>query len=128
MKGAEVTEGRSIDESEQPRNQEDDVKGAEVTEDRSIDESVQPRNQEDDVKAAEMTEEFLEDHKVEAGHETDKNELVEEERHTSDVKQTERPVPTPRRFSRECRPSAKSDEYVMYQMVNRPDYKPWITS
>ena len=78
VKGAEVTEDTSIDESEQPRNQEDDVKGAEVTEDRSIDESEQPRNQEDDVKGVEVTEEVLEDHKVEAEHETDKNELVED--------------------------------------------------
>ena len=84
--------------------------------DRSIDESEQPRNQEDDEKGAEMTEEVLEDHEVEAEHETDTKELVEEERQTSDVKQTERPVPIPRRSARERKPPSKV--YLMYQMVN----------
>ena len=42
--------------------------------------------------------------------------LAEEERQTSDVKQTERPVPIPRRSARERKPPSKV--YLMYQMVN----------
>jgi len=46
--------------------------------------------------------------------------LTEEERQTSDVKQTGRPVPTPNRSDRERKPPSKFNEYLMNQMVNRP--------